>query len=104
MSELFDMEYSFLEGSLHLAYLTVFADGVLIAYVATKQNVLFGSTLLFVFAMGMNMLLMLIGTFTVLVTALTKSGMWMLRSKKAMGFLIIATGVYFLILAGKVWF
>jgi len=40
MSELFDMGHSFFEGSLHLAYLTVFAAGVLIAYVATKQNVL----------------------------------------------------------------
>ena len=78
--------------------------GVLITYVAAKQNVLFGSTLLVTFAFGMSMLLLLIGTFTGLVTALPKSGMWMVRIKKGMGFLLIVMGEYFLIQAGKVWF
>lgn len=78
--------------------------GVLMAYVATKQNVVFGSTLLFTFALGMNMILLLIGTFTGLVTALPKSGMWMVRIKTVMGYLLIAMGEYFLIQAGKVWF
>lgn len=77
--------------------------GVLIAYVATKQHVLFGSTLLFTFALGMNMLLLLIGTFTGLITAFPRSGMWMVRVKKIMGFLLIAMGEYFLIQAGKLW-
>ena len=78
--------------------------GVLITYVATKKNVVFGSTLLFTFSMGMNTLLLAIGTFTGLVTALPKSGMWMVRVKKFMGFLLILMGEYFLIQAGKVWF
>lgn len=77
--------------------------GVLLAFVATRQNVVFGSTLLFTFAMGMNILLLLIGTFTGLVTALPKSGMWMVRVKKGMGILLIIMGEYFLIQAGKVW-
>ncbi len=78
--------------------------GVLIAYVATKQNVLFGSTLLVTFAFGMSILLLVIGTFTGLVTALPKSGMWMVRIKKIMGYMLIIMGEYFLIQAGKVWF
>ena len=78
--------------------------GVLLTYVATKQHVLFGSSLLLTFALGMNMLLLLIGTFAGLLTALPQSGMWMVRIKKIMGFLLIAMGEYFLIQAGKLWF
>ena len=77
--------------------------GVLITYVATKQNVIFGSTLLITFAFGMSMLLLVVGTFTGIVTAIPKSGMWMVRVKKVMGFLLIIMGEYFLIQAGKVW-
>jgi len=77
--------------------------GVLLAFVATRQNVMFGATLLLTFSFGMNILLLVIGTFTGLVTALPKSGMWMVRIKKAMGYLMIAMGEYFLIQAGRVW-
>ncbi|MBN1294400.1 MAG: sulfite exporter TauE/SafE family protein [Candidatus Latescibacteria bacterium] len=77
--------------------------GVLITFVATKQNVLFGATLLITFAFGMSMLLLVIGTFTGIVTAIPKSGMWMVRVKKIMGYLLIIMGEYFLIQAGKVW-
>ena len=77
--------------------------GVLMTFVATKQNVFFGSTLLITFAFGMSMLLLVIGTFTGIVTAIPKSGMWMVRVKKIMGFLLIIMGEYFLIQAGKVW-
>jgi len=77
--------------------------GVLLAFVATRQSVVFGATLLLTFSFGMNMLLLAIGTFTGLVTALPKSGMWMVRVKMAMGYLMIIVGQYFLIQAGKVW-
>ncbi len=77
--------------------------GVLLAYVATRQNVLYGATLLLTFSFGMNMLLLAIGTFTGLVTALPKSGLWMVRVKKGMGWLMIVIGQYFIIQAGKVW-
>jgi len=77
--------------------------GVLLAFVATRQNVLFGASLLLVFSFGMNILLLAIGTFTGLVTALPKSGVWMVRVKKAMGAIMLVMGEYFLIQAGKVW-
>lgn len=77
--------------------------GVLLAFVATRQNIFFGGALLFTFAMGMNMLLLAIGTFAGLMTALPRSGMWMVRIKKAMGILMIGVGEYFLIEAGKYW-
>lgn len=77
--------------------------GVLLAFVATQQNVVYGALLLLTFAIGMNTLLILVGTFTGLVTALPKSGVWMVRVKMAMGLLLLAMGEYFLIQAGKFW-
>lgn len=75
--------------------------GVLLTYVATKQNVLFGITLLFTFAMGMCILLIVIGTFTGLLASLPQAGPWMKKIEKAFGLLLIAVGEYFLVLMGK---
>lgn len=55
---------------------------VLLSYVATKQNVVFGTTLLFVFAFGMGTLLIILGSFTGLLSSLPNAGMWMVRVKK----------------------
>ena len=74
---------------------------VLLSYVATKQNLLFGMTLLFVFAFGMGTLLIILGTFTSLLTSIPRSGPWMVRIQKLFGFIFIAMGEYFLITAGK---
>lgn len=73
---------------------------VLLSYVAAKQNIFFGMTLLFVFAFGMGSLLIVLGTFTGLLTSLPKSGPWMVRIQKLFGFIFIAMGEYFLITAG----
>ena len=76
---------------------------VLLSYVATKQNVLFGMSLLFVFAFGMGTLLIILGTFTGLLTSMPKSGPWMVWIQKVFGFIFIALAEYFLITAGKFW-
>lgn len=78
--------------------------GVLLAYVGQTQDVLFGGSLLFVFAFGMGLLLMVVGTFSGAVASLPKSGEWMVKVKKGLGFLMIALGEYFLIKAGQLWF
>ncbi|OGS44287.1 MAG: hypothetical protein A2539_02215 [Elusimicrobia bacterium RIFOXYD2_FULL_34_15] len=75
------------------------ALGTLLAYVATKQNVLFGTSLLFVFAFGMGMLLIIFGTFTGIV--IPKSGRWMITVKKIFGFLMVGFGIYFVLLGVK---
>ena len=75
--------------------------GVLLTYVATSQNVLFGGALLFVFAYGMGVLLILVGTFSGMAASLPKSGKWMERVKKGLGFCMIGIGEYFLIEVGK---
>lgn len=74
---------------------------VLLSYVATKQNIIFGMALLFVFAFGMGTILILLGTFTALLTSLPESGPWMVRIQKLFGYIFIAMGEYFLITAGK---
>jgi cytochrome c-type biogenesis protein len=75
--------------------------GALLVYVGAKQNVLFGTSLLFVFALGMGSFLLVIGTFTGLLANLPKSGRWTAAVKKVCGFLLILVGEYFLLEAGK---
>ncbi|MFH1825307.1 MAG: cytochrome c biogenesis protein CcdA [Candidatus Firestonebacteria bacterium] len=75
--------------------------GVALTYVATKQNVLFGITLLFTFSMGMGVLLIIVGTFAGFLMALPKAGPWMDKIRKIMGTFLIIIGEYFIYLAGK---
>jgi cytochrome c-type biogenesis protein len=75
--------------------------GVLLAYVASTQNILLGGGLLFVFAFGMGLLLILVGTFSGVMAALPKSGEWMVKIKKAFGIIMIGLGEYFLIKMGE---
>lgn len=73
--------------------------GSILVLVAARQNILFGTTLLFVFALGLGTVLIIAGTFTGIV--IPKSGKWMLVIKKVFGFLMIGLGAYFIFLAGK---
>jgi len=75
--------------------------GVMLAYVASTGNILLGWSLLFVFSLGMGVLLVLVGTFSGLVAALPRSGEWMVKVKKGIGFLMIGLGEYFLIKMGE---
>jgi thiol:disulfide interchange protein DsbD len=74
---------------------------VLLSYVATQQNPIFGTSLLFVFAFGMGTLLIVLGTFTGLLANLPRAGGWMVIIQKAFGWVLIALGEYFLITAGQ---
>ncbi|HZD54838.1 MAG TPA: cytochrome c biogenesis protein CcdA [Candidatus Aquicultoraceae bacterium] len=75
--------------------------GSLLVYVGARQNVLFGASLLFAFALGMGFLLLVAGTFTGLLASLPKSGKWTDAVKKGFGFFLILVGEYFLLEAGK---
>lgn len=75
--------------------------GVLLAFVASRQNVLYGISMLFIFALGMGTLLFVAGTFTGFLTSLPKAGAWTEKIKKVFGWIMIAVGEYFLIIAGK---
>jgi thiol:disulfide interchange protein DsbD len=76
---------------------------VLLGYVASRQNTVFGMTLLFVFALGMGTTLILLGTFAGLLAAMPKSGEWMSRISRLCGWILIGVGEYFLIMAGTFW-
>lgn len=73
----------------------------LLAYVATKQNLVYGVSLLFTFSMGMGVLLILIGTFAGILVSLPKPGAWMERVKKGVGWVLIFLGEYFLVQMGR---
>lgn len=70
--------------------------GSLLAYMtATTTNLLFGGFLFFIFSLGMGVLLLGVGTFSSFITALPRSGAWMVTIKRAMGVCMIALAVYF---------
>ena len=76
----------------------------LLTYVATTGNVVYGGILLFVFAFGLSTLLIVIGTFTGLASALPRSGLWMIWLKKGLALVMLGTGEYFLVQMGTLLF
>jgi thiol:disulfide interchange protein DsbD len=74
--------------------------GVVLTFVAAKQNVIYGMTLLFVFSIGLGTLLIIVGTFAGLMSSMPKTGKWSVAIKKFFGWVMIGTGEFFLIQAG----
>jgi len=70
--------------------------GSILVYLATKKNLFYGATLLFSFAYGMGLVLILTGTFSAAFFNLPKSGKWMVYIKKLFVVLLIFMGVYFI--------
>jgi thiol:disulfide interchange protein DsbD len=77
--------------------------GLLLAYVGQTRNVVWGGSLLFVFALGLGLLLMMLGIFSGLLTSLPKAGAWMDRIKKGFGIAMIGIGAWFLFKAVDLW-
>ena len=69
----------------------------------SKQNLLYGFSLLFVFGYGVGFLMILLGTFTGLLASMPKSGLLLERIKKSFGWLLLLAAEYFLIKAGGLW-
>jgi cytochrome c-type biogenesis protein len=72
------------------------ALAVILGYAATRDNVAFASSLMFVFALGMGTLLILLGTFAGLLAGIPRSGAWMVRISRLFGWVLLGTGEYFL--------
>lgn len=70
--------------------------GAILLYLATKKNILHGVTLLFTFAYGMGLVLILMGTFSSILVRLPKSGKWSVYIKKFAALMLIGIGIYFL--------
>ena len=77
------------------------ALGAALAYVGSQGNVMFGASVLFVFAFGMGALMIALGTFGGALAALPRSGVWMVRVKQAFGVVMILLAEYLLLQAGQ---
>jgi len=75
--------------------------GAILAYLTTKNNMLYGMTLLFSFAYGMGLILILSGTFSGILTTLPRSGRWMAYIKRGGALVLIGMGIYFIIVGLK---
>jgi cytochrome c-type biogenesis protein len=76
----------------------------LLGYVAARQNMAYGMSLLFVFSFGMGTLLIAVGTFAGLLASLPRSGAWSAAINRFFGWVMLGAGEYFLFLAGTLWF
>ena len=72
-----------------------------LVYVGSKQNVLYGFSLLFVFGYGVGFLMILLGTFTGLLSSLPKSGPWLERIKRVFGWALLLAAQYLFIRMGE---
>lgn len=78
--------------------------GMLLMFIATSGDVVYGSILMVAFAYGLGSLLLVIALSTQLLTKLPNSGRWMSMSKWLLAGLMLITAEYFLIEAGKLLF
>lgn len=77
--------------------------GVLLAYVASTQNMFLGGSLLFVFAFGMGAILLVVGTFSGVLATIPRSGQWMVKIKKILGGAMLVLAQYFFVRAGMMF-
>ena len=72
---------------------------VILTYVILKGAIAYGAALLFIYAMGRGVPVVLAGTFTGALKKMQGIGQWSSAIEKASGVLIIAVGLYFLWIA-----
>ena len=70
--------------------------GSILLYIGTRQNIIYGMSLMFTFAYGVGAVLILAGTFSAVLINLPKSGLWLRKIKKVCGLILILAGIYFL--------
>jgi cytochrome c-type biogenesis protein len=78
------------------------AFAVVLTWVATTQSAAWGFVYLFVFSLGMTMLLVVVGIFSGALALLPKSGGWMLWVKRLAGVLMLAMAEYYFVQVGMV--
>jgi cytochrome c-type biogenesis protein len=77
--------------------------GTLITIISVNKNIIFGSFLMFSFAIGMSTILLIIGTFSGFLTHLPKSGKWLKFIKTSMGVVITSLGLFYIFKAIRVF-
>lgn len=76
--------------------------GTILTLVASRQNILYGGVLLFIFALGLSTTLFLAGIFSGFLTKLPKSGKWTIVIEKVFGFVLFLVAFYYLFKAIKI--
>jgi len=71
----------------------------ILTYVMLKGALVYGAVLLFIYALGRGVPVVLAGTFTGALKSFQKLGSWSDVIEKASGLIIIAVGLYFLWIA-----
>ena len=79
------------------------AFAAVLTWVSTTGSAVLGFVYLFVFSLGMTALLMVVGVSSGALSALPRSGAWMVWIKRAGGVILLAMAEYYLIKAGMVW-
>lgn len=77
--------------------------GILLTLVATGKSLVWGALMLFSFAYGMGVLVIVVGTFTGLLASLPRSGPWMRRIQRFFAVIMIGAAEYFFVKAGEMW-
>lgn len=77
------------------------ALGAALAYVGARGNLLFGTSVLFVFAVGMGAIMIALGACSGALAAMPRSGEWMVKVKKGFGFAMILLSQYLFVQAGQ---
>jgi thiol:disulfide interchange protein DsbD len=68
----------------------------LLTHVAQTRDALWGGLLMLAFALGLGVLLLLVGIFSGVLASLPRPGVWMERVKKGFGVLLLLVGAWFL--------
>ncbi len=72
------------------------ALALLLGFVAKQGNPIVGFFTLFFFALGMGMLLLIVGSFSGVISALPRAGEWMIEIKKFFGFVLLGFALSFI--------
>jgi len=79
------------------------AFAAVLTWVSTTGSAVLGFVYLFVFSLGMTALLVVVGVSSGALSALPRSGTWMVWIKRAGGVILLAMAEYYFIQAGMVW-
>src|SRR5207245_8317059 len=79
------------------------AFAVVLTWVTTTHSAVLGFVYLTVFSLGMTAVLVGVGLFTGLLSALPRPGMWMVWVKRVAGAIMLGMAGYYVYLAWEVW-
>ncbi len=68
----------------------------LLVYIASTGNRFLGFLMLFVFAWGLGLILIILGTFSGAIKSLPKSGAWMETVERVFGLLLVGAAIYYM--------